>query len=367
METEPKSDPCAHFEKGPTPPKACGWAVGNELDGTAWIFHTTDGGASWEPQALPAGLERVNLEAVCAVDADHAWIVGDKRPDVACATILYWKNDGQGWRAMGSPLDVPNTSLTKVRAIDRRTIWMVGGCADIPGDNRTARGTILVTRDEGVSWSMQTSDEIPQVLLQGLSVVNEKVVWVSGYQDDGFGTILQTRDGGGSWNRLGSKKVLPNKRYIGLSALSDQVAWAVGNGFSIRYTDDGGTTWTEQSKWFAPEGYFDANEVQILGDRSGWVAEDEGAIWHLADGVWAEQSNGASGYYLRSVSAIDSRHAWVVGNSDDPTADGGPANAKAVGKVLFTADGGAHWHCQQFRGAYEFPAGLIGVSFVGPA
>ena len=72
-----------------------GWAVGgtfSSLTGnTPAIIATTDGGATWTLQTVPAGIGEV--DTVTAVDATHAWItavdVGSSRVDLQACKLEY--------------------------------------------------------------------------------------------------------------------------------------------------------------------------------------------------------------------------------------------------------------------------------------
>ncbi len=356
-----EQDACIKAGAGPKPPSLCGWAIGT-VGGVGWIFNTEDGGVTWDRQDVPTELEGVPLESVSAVDNLHAWIVGTPNPKEGetYGTILYTETGGSEWLRQGSAKDVPLVEFNKVRALDQQTAWVVGASAAVPGDKRPPLGTILVTRDGGSTWTMQTSNNIPPVNLQGLAVVDSEVIWVSGFNNQGYGTILRTTDGGKIWERLGRPQDLPSQYYIGMSALSKEVAWAVGNGYTIRHTCTSGETWSEESPFAGA--LQDANEIQVIPNGEGWVGwtvMDYANIYRSLSGSesesWSQQQNPAKGYFLRDISAVDAQTAWVVGNS-------GQEGEK--GKVLFTATGGQDWYCQQYKNSYEFPAGLLSVSFV---
>src|SRR5690242_4725221 len=82
-------------------------------------------------------------------------------------------------------------------------------------------------------------------LIQAVSAVSEKVVWVSGHG----GTVARTLDGGEHWSLRpvpGAEKL----EFRDIHALSADLAWAMSAGpgaqSRIYRTTDGGATWSLQ-------------------------------------------------------------------------------------------------------------------------
>src|SRR6185369_7041332 len=95
----------------------------------------------------------------------------------------------------------------------------------------------------GGGWEIQT---VPtRASFRGLSVVNEKVVWISGAR----ATVVRTVDGGKTW----SVDTIPGKGTLDLRdihAFDAKTAVAISSGeaekglANILRTTDGGATWT---------------------------------------------------------------------------------------------------------------------------
>src|SRR5712692_2455817 len=71
-----------------------GWAVGQ----LGKIFHTTDGGKSWEEQRSGKNLL---LAAADFVDRTHGWVVGEQ------GVILYSEDGGVTWKEQQSGVSYP--------------------------------------------------------------------------------------------------------------------------------------------------------------------------------------------------------------------------------------------------------------------
>jgi photosystem II stability/assembly factor-like uncharacterized protein len=183
-----------------------------------------------------------------------------------------------------------------------------------------------------------------RALLQAVSVVNSRVVWVSGHA----GTWVRTLDGGTSW-QTGQVAGHETLQFRDVHALSADTAWlmSAGDGEESRIfrTTDGGISWTQQHVNPGPGGFFDC--MDFWDSRTGIVFSDEyggemflvhtdnaGADWRrippstLPAALSGEGSFAASGHCLVTVG---DRHAWI-----------GLGNASAT-RVLITSDRGRSW------------------------
>lgn len=203
-----------------------------------------------------------------------------------------------------------------------------------------------------------------EVLLQAVSPVDERVVWVSGHG----GTFARTLDGGDTWT-AGVVPGADTLQFRDVHALSADVAWLLAAGPAdmsrIYRTDDGGANWTLQWTNPEPDGFYDcldfwsAERGAVYGDAvEGNLrvlrTSDGGANWErlgpgaVPDGQLGEGGFAASGTCL--VAGKDGR-GWIsTGNAP-------------IGRVLTTQDYGASWvpYDSPIPGAAG--AGLFSISF----
>ncbi|MCZ6547330.1 MAG: YCF48-related protein [Deltaproteobacteria bacterium] len=141
-------------------------------------------------------------------------------------------------------------------------------------------GTILHSRDRGLTWEVQTSGT--KEALFRVSFVNPENGWISG----SYGTILRTRDGGGRWEL---QQAPTTEHLFGLNFLNERIGWAVGSRGTILYTDNGGLAWVDRS---LGEDVI-LNDVAFINPREGWVVGEFGRIYHTADGgqSWVKQKS----------------------------------------------------------------------------
>jgi photosystem II stability/assembly factor-like uncharacterized protein len=109
--------------------------------------------------------------------------------------------------------------------------------------------------DASGQWIKQNVDT--KASFRGLSVVNEKVIWVSGTG----GTVIRTTDGGAVWKVMtvpGAEKL--DFRDIEAFDANSAYILSIGNGEASRIykTTDGGETWEEQFRNKNEKAFFDA-------------------------------------------------------------------------------------------------------------
>jgi len=128
-----------------------------------------------------------------------------------------------------------------------------------------------------------------------------------------------------------------NALFIGMSAVSDDIAWTAGARGTWARTTDGGTNWVTGRVPGADSLQF--RDVHAIDARTAWVLSigngNDSRIYHTSDGGanWTRQfMNPDSAGFYDCFGFWDARRAVVVGD--------------AIGEemaVLLTEDGGAHW------------------------
>ncbi|MEP6690123.1 MAG: glycosyl hydrolase [Gemmatimonadaceae bacterium] len=211
---------------------------------------------------------------------------------------------------------------------------------------RTAAASVAIACAAAASaraqWVPQASGTAAD--FRGLSVVNARVVWVSG----SGGTVVRTIDGGATWHA----DTVPGAAALdfrAVQAFDARVAYVMsaGNGdkSQIYKTTDGGRHWTRQFTNGVAAGFFDA---MAFWDRSHGIAmsdpvdghfmlistADGGAHWTRLDASSMPAALPNEGGFAASGTCLVSRgsmRAWI-----------GTGGA-AVSRVFSTADRGRTW------------------------
>ena len=132
---------------------------------------------------------------------------------------------------------------------------------------------LFISLTFGQSISLVTLDSRVESSFRGLSVVNQKVVWVSGTG----GTVLRTIDGGKNWENIS----VPNMEKIDfrdVEGFNKKTAIVMGIASPARFykTTDGGQNWKLV--------YFDDREEVFFDGMSFWNKNDGIAFSDPVDG-----------------------------------------------------------------------------------
>ncbi len=299
--------------------KMAGWVVGDQRS----LYVTTDGGKNWEfvtdgssqrhkekygqPDYLgKEGLHTFTLYDVDFADNQHGWIVGDLGVILHTATGIkkdgssVWKHQRGGPRFHNSADDL----LLAVDFVSKKIGWAVG-----------ENGTILHTRNGGLTWEAQSS---PTHLFYDVCIVSKDKGYVVGDR----GAILQTHDGGTKWQAQDSRTA---ECFGATHFVSPQKGWAVAEAGVILRTTNGGAVWQQQT----------SNTKQVLfavffvDEETGWCVGNAGEIVHTSNGgkTWSRQQSGVTSN-LFDIHFTSKREGWVVG---------------LFGTLLYTVDGGNRW------------------------
>lgn len=174
------------------------------------VFHTADGGATWEAQNVgvrPVGTAEERPETGYCV---HKFGLHPARPDV-----LYQQNHsgayrsddgGRGWLSINDGLPSTFGFGLAIHPHDPHTIWTIPLNGDSVGrfmpDGRVA---VWQSRDEGATWTAQTAG-LPQrdayvgVLREAMATDTHDPAGV--YFGTSTGQLFGTRDEGRSWRML---------------------------------------------------------------------------------------------------------------------------------------------------------------------
>ena len=163
--------------------------------------------------------------------------------------------------------------------------------------------------------------------------IKKKYVWAVGETDStNHGTILFSNDGGTTWTQQGTNCAA----LLGISlsdvwAVDENTAWVVGNKDLILKTTDGGLDWTQ----ITPPNYninTNLKSISIVGKNDVWISTSDGQVLHSLDGGshWTDLKSSVLGnHYLQGIDAINNNVIYVVANNP--------------GFIARTTDGGQTW------------------------
>ena len=270
-----------------------GWMVG-EL---GRIFHTGDGGHTWERQ--DANTKRPFLAMSC-IGPGRAWIAGKEG-------IVYKTTDaGRTWQ----PVDTGST----------RHVFTIQFADESRGHAAGDFGAMVHTEDGGRTWTQQRVPaefllpdeaidmgvEPGDVNLYAMSYGDRDHVWIVGE----FGTIMASTDGGRTWTQQHSPF---ESTLFGVHFTDAQHGWAVGIDAVIVTTADGGVTWNVQPPPVRGRSFYD---VVVRGTR-GWIVGDSGTLLTSSDGgaSWrlSEVPIELAANWLRAVALLPTGKGLAVG------------------------------------------------------
>lgn len=274
------------------------------------------------------------------------------RLDLRLVALLGWFLPVGGLQAQGVTVDMleiqTTASFRGLSVVDDRVVWVSG-----------TRGTFLRTTDGGTTWRV---DSIPGAAAMDLRAVHGRSDLVA-HVAATAGRIWRTTDGGQSW----SLRYQATDTTVFLDAIAfadDRFGLALGDPaggrFLLLVTQDGGDTWSEApvpSRPVAAEGEaaFAASGTSLVfvGNRHAWLgtggsaarvfrSRDGGVSWAVSQSAIPPRA-GSGGVF--SVAFADTLRGVVVGG-DYERPD------SVLGTAAFTLDGGATW-----RPSASFPRG----------
>lgn len=313
---------------------------------------------SRDPAAAASPVQAdANLHDIHFVGTRHGWVVGDH------GSIWHTSDGGGSWQFQQSGVDC---SLNSVCFLTNAIGWVVGG--GTRPYTRRGFGVVLHTADGGKTWTRMSHTELPR--LHAVRFFGPNTGMAAGDRGAGFPTgILQTTDGGRSWQPVvgdivggwrsaqflrmgvgvvaglrgrlavvGAGRLLaprfdrPSFRtFRDLVLGDDESGWAVGDGSLLLTTHSGGVTWrsppTPLPKPIA--GMFDCRAVSVAGQHV-WIGGSPGSvIWHSADqGRTWDRLPTRQSLPINDLEFVSAHEGWAAG---------------CLGTLLHTRDSGRSW------------------------
>ncbi len=266
-----------------------GWLVGNHI-----IYHTSDGGLSWQPTSTPGDL----LSNLSFIDNKLGWAVGytGAGADARCL-VLKTKDGGDTWERNVLPR---KGGLRQVFFIDETHGWAVA-----------PDGNMLRTCDGGVSWDEHATGTACR--FSGLQFLDTMTGYAAGDQ----GTAVKTTDGGKTWTKLATGTMAD---LFSLHFAGKDTGWVAGADGRLMKTTDGGKTWKRQPSGLGS----DLGGLWFANERVGWASDIKGNIIATADGgeTWKRQDSGTD-KQLAMMRFVDEKAGWAGSQPIIHTDDGG--------------------------------------------
>ena len=334
-----------------------GWAVGSAAS-SGKIFHTSDGGITWETQYTQLSS---SISKLCFADETHGWALAsgsgllntvdggvtwdmkfnfDSVFTEGYMSDIYFSDPLNGW---ATGYDYGNDLPIIARTSDGGTAWNTVAVSGAPlvysGYSMdslqawVAGAGIFHTGDGGATWEAQLTGYNSN--FAGISSCDGTHLLAVG----SVGIALSSKDGGINWNPSSGSATFNNLNKVCFPGPAE--GWSIGSAGTIIHTVDKGDTWERQTSGTNR----DLWSVAFTDTLHGWVAGDTGTILHTSDGgtSWLAQTSGSLRNF-RAISFTDNAHGWVAGDS---------------GTILHTPDGGTTWENQQSNS----PASLVSLSF----
>ncbi len=302
-----------------------GWTTTPILD------HSTNGGASWTPVAIPSdvatGLSRQVIDFRFS-DATHGWLLSlDSGWDTSTGAYVNravgsrTADGGVTWQAFDAdPFQLNSTpyyssGYVNFEFIDATTAFARSNYGF--GYKRTTDG--------GATWQDIPLPSTVPPYFSDAHAYSAQIIQLRDY----WGSVYVSFDGGANWDKQSqtSATTLNSVWFFGTKA-----GTAISNDGATMRTADGGQTWTTT----VPTSYSPWSRMQFLADASvGWVISGTGTIYRSTDkGLsWLSPvpQTSATIYGLTDFHFVDASHGWAV-------------SACCSSSVFYkTIDGGASW------------------------
>ena len=298
------------------------WAVGSpDSTNYALICFSDNGGLNWVRQGEGQdALQGIDLTDIWAVDENTVWAVAEQN------VILKTTDGGANWFRVPPPIQRTDASLSSISIIGKTDIWISGSF-------------VYHSTDGGNNWISIPSPVLTNKTMQGIHAISENIVYVAGSQNEGEkGFIALTTDGGQTWDSIVPADNFNKNEWIGVTSSDPDNIVVYGGHTHYIYSNDAGQTWKNDSASIGGNaGGADLNHLTMLDAQTWWAALDYGNIGFTnnAGSSWTNQgpAPGPGGMWLVGIDYYDKNLCVIVGTSSD----------SFTGKIIRTSDGGQLW------------------------
>jgi photosystem II stability/assembly factor-like uncharacterized protein len=219
-----------------------GWAAGGTSSSAGFFLKTTNGGTTWNPQAI--GNVRV-VWGMSFVNSQVGWISTEG------GGILKTTDGGSLWTSQPSGT---LEDFRRMQFLDSSRGWVVG-----------LNGTLRRTTNGGSNWTTSTTGK--SVHLVGLHFLDASAGWCVGWN----GTILKTTNGGTTW---GAQTSGTFANLASVFFVNADIGYVSGDAGLILKTTDGGSSWDRQTTGTSQN----INHMKFFSETAGWALGDQGMV-----------------------------------------------------------------------------------------
>jgi photosystem II stability/assembly factor-like uncharacterized protein len=195
-----------------------GIVLGDPVDGKFVILVADDGGAHWQRKVTPPALPNEGAFAASGtcliIRGDHEAWFGTGGP--GAARVFHSTDGGATWNVSTTPIrnDGASAGIFSIAFSDEKHGVAVGGDYAKPAD---AAHNVAVTSDGGRTWVEPTGPH-PNGFRSAVAYVVDRKMWIA----TGTSGSDVSYDNGKSWKRF------DEHAYNAISFLSSKTGWAVG-------------------------------------------------------------------------------------------------------------------------------------------
>lgn len=252
------------------------------IGGNGIILKTSDGGDTWARQTIPTTNP---VRGISCPTVTVCFAAGDG------GVLLKTANGGDTWTRLGQGTPAAEQYYWDIAAFNASHATAVGNA-----------GVVYRTTDGGASWTGVGSDTSENLL--SVYFANGAIGWIAG----GGGTVLKTINGGLSW--------LPLSTPSGTNGLFDIFShdgtrvWVGGDVGRLLKSANGGLGLTAVNL----DTFSTYRAIEFVSNSVGWAAGG-GAIKYTADGglSWTNESSGINAI-IRDIACPDSSVCYAVGD-----------------------------------------------------
>ncbi|MCX6151789.1 MAG: YCF48-related protein [Ignavibacteriales bacterium] len=324
------------------------------LGGT--LLNTNDAGKTWTVKKFK---DLVDIRGISFKDSLNGWLNDSEH-------IYHTIDGGESWNEVYVEVDLSTYYFMKIISFDNTIYLFLKPQTAVLWELIDAKSLVLKSTDGGKTW-VQIKQEIKGKMLCAFFLnesygflyseetvsINESftsfykttdggVTWAKSRfpktnwtlnmcfvnQNTGFIGKFKTTDGGKTWENM-FDKYIPQSENINDIYFADSLnGWAV-NWAKIFQTTDGGISWKE----LVQHGSNQLTDINFTTDGTGWIVGWAGNIFRKQPdtNLWEPMSKGNRNS-LNDVFFIDEKEGWCVGT---------------YGCILHTSNGGNIWEEQR--------------------